>query len=73
MPKQREQRQELASKGHQELTLMLAAAREELRSLRFRIASNQHKDIREVRDVRKRIARILTILSHRPRKPEIKQ
>jgi len=52
---------------------MLAAAREELRSLRFRIASNQHKDIREVRDVRKRIARILTILSHRPRKSTIKQ
>lgn len=72
MPKQREQRQELAAKGAKELTTMLATAREELRSLRFRVASNQHKDIREVRDARKRIARILTILSHHPNTPATK-
>lgn len=65
MPKTREQLKELTMKKPAELATLLAASREELRDLRFRVASDQHKDIREIRDIRKRIARILTIQKHR--------
>ena len=71
MAKFREQFQELKAKGPVELKKLLASSREELRDLRFRIASDQHKDIRELREVRKRIARILTILK-RPA-PQLKE
>lgn len=66
MPKQKEQLQDLRTKGAVELSKLLKASREELRDLRFKVASDQHKDIRELRDVRKRIARIITILKHMP-------
>ncbi len=69
MPKSREQLKELTMKKPAELASMLAASREELRDLRFRVASDQHKDIREIRDIRKRIARILTIQKHRGSMP----
>lgn len=65
MPKSREQLKELTMKKPAELEALLAASREELRDLRFRVASDQHKDIREVRDIRTRIARILTIKKQR--------
>lgn len=66
MPKLKDQLQELKSKGAVELGKMLKASREELRDLRFKVASDQHKDIRELRDIRKRIARIMTILKTTP-------
>lgn len=66
MPKLKDQLQELKSKGAVELGTMLKASREELRDLRFKVASDQHKDIRELRDIRKRIARIMTILKTIP-------
>lgn len=61
MTKHRDERNELRLKGPSELQKMLAAAREELRDLRFRVAADQHKDIREIRSLRRRIARILTV------------
>lgn len=64
MPKTREQLKALRAKGAVELQKLLASSREELRDLRFRVMSNQHKDIRDLREVRKRIAKILTILAH---------
>lgn len=39
----------------------LARLRERLRDLRFRISQNQEKKVREVRAVRRAIARILTL------------
>lgn len=69
MPKIRDQRNELRMKGATELKKMLTASREELRSLRFRVAADQHKDIREIREMRRRIAHILTLL-RQPSKKE---
>lgn len=66
MPKRKELIQELKLKGAVELGKMLKASREELRELRFKVASDQHKDIRELRDIRKRIARIMTLLQRAP-------
>ncbi len=71
MTKHRDERNELRMKGPSELQKMLAAAREELRDLRFRVAADQHKDIREIRSLRRRIARILTVLQ--PSAPRQKQ
>lgn len=43
----------------------LAHLREELRDLRFRVSQNQHKDVRDVREKRKDIARIMSELNTR--------
>jgi ribosomal protein L29 len=72
MAKLKDQLQELKSKGAVELGKMLKASREELRDLRFKVASDQHKDIRELRDIRKRIARIMTLLQRAPAPAEKK-
>jgi len=66
MAKRKELIRELKLKGSVELGRMLKASREELRDLRFKVASDQHKDIRELRDIRKKIARVMTILKRAP-------
>jgi len=53
---------ELQQKTDQELRSLLAEARERLRDLRFRVAQDTHKDVREIREVRTAIARMLTLL-----------
>lgn len=55
--------QHLTGKSEGELQRMLKAEREKLRDLRFRISGGQLKDVRELRVVRKTIARILTALN----------
>ncbi|MBI4093271.1 MAG: 50S ribosomal protein L29 [Candidatus Kerfeldbacteria bacterium] len=70
----RDQRNELKSKGVPELQKLLLSSREEHRDLRFRISAKQHKDIRDLREVRHRIARILTLLkSRRGRQASVSQ
>ncbi|MBI4425978.1 MAG: 50S ribosomal protein L29 [Candidatus Kerfeldbacteria bacterium] len=64
MPKRRDQLNELRHHGRPELQRLLAASREALRDLRFRVAANQHKDVREIRELRARIARIQTFMKH---------
>lgn len=54
---------ELQKKKESELHKLLAESRDALRDLRFRVASKQLKDIREVRIVKKTIAKILTLLN----------
>ncbi len=56
---------EFTSKETTELVRELAAAREKLRDLRFRTSQGQHKDVREIRELRKRIARFETLLVKR--------
>lgn len=53
---------DLKAKSVPELRAQLATERETLRDLRFKIASDQHKDVRAIRKARKTIARILTLL-----------
>lgn len=54
---------ELKEKKETELRKLLAEDREKLRDLRFRISQAQMKDVREIRALRLRIARILAALN----------
>lgn len=53
---------ELRGKSDDELKKLLAETRERLRSLRFNVSTSQESHVRDVRDVKKTIARILTLL-----------
>ena len=53
---------ELKEKSPAELNRLLKAGREKLRDLRFRVASKQLKNVREVREEKKTLARIETLL-----------
>lgn len=53
---------ELRQKTKSELQKTLQDSREKLRQLRFDLAAGKVKDIREIRRVKKDIARMLTIL-----------
>jgi len=61
--KLKEELKDLKAKSATELAKLLAASREKMRDLNFKIAQNQNKDVRETRVVRKNIARILTVLN----------
>lgn len=53
---------ELKQKNEIELKKLLADSREKLRDLRFRVASRQLKDVRQIRKIKKTIAKVLTLL-----------
>lgn len=53
--------QELRKKSKSEIEQLLKENREKLRQLRFDLAFNRLKNVREIRKVKKEIARILTI------------
>lgn len=54
---------ELANKNEADLQKLLTQKRDELRELRFKASNGQLKQVREMRVVRKHIARILTALN----------
>lgn len=54
--------QELRQKSTGEMQKMLQSKRERLRQLNFDLASGKVKNVREVRKIKKDIARILTLL-----------
>lgn len=51
---------ELKQKSPVELQRLLQAKREQLRDRRFKVAQGQHKDVRELRELKHDIARLLT-------------
>jgi len=53
---------ELEKKGEVELQTILAQSRDKVRDLRFKTASKQLKNVREIRQVRATIARTLMLL-----------
>jgi len=53
---------ELRQKSKEELKKLLQDSRERLRQLRFDLAAGKVKNVRELRKIKKDIARILTIL-----------
>lgn len=53
---------ELRQRSKDELQKILADGREKLRQLRFDLASGKVKNVREIRKIKKDIARILTLL-----------
>jgi len=56
--------QELKNKPVPELHKLLRESREKLRLLKFDLAAGKVKDIREIRSLRKDIARIQTFISN---------
>ncbi len=56
---------ELRQKPRTELKETLERNREKLRRFRFDLASGKIKNVREIRMVKKDIARILTIINHK--------
>ena len=55
--------QEINQKNEKELDLLLKEKRERLRSLRFDLVGGKVKNVREVRSIRKDIAKIMTLLN----------
>lgn len=56
---------QLRKKQKSDLEEMLSDLQERLRKLRFNLASGKVKNIREIRSLKKDIARILTILEEK--------
>ncbi|MCX7778984.1 MAG: 50S ribosomal protein L29 [Patescibacteria group bacterium] len=54
---------ELQQKTKEELKKILSEQRDKLRSLRFDVVLKKIKNVREIRKIKKNIARILTILN----------
>lgn len=52
---------ELRGKSAGELEKLLAEQREKLRSLRFNVSTAQESHVRELREAKKTVARILTL------------
>lgn len=53
---------ELRQKSKEELQKLLEDNREKLRQLRFDLVAGKVKNVREIRQIKKEIARILTLL-----------
>lgn len=53
---------ELKQKSEKELERLLLSDREKLRQLKFDLSAGKVKNVREIRKIKKDIARILTIL-----------
>lgn len=53
---------ELQHKSEPELQRLLASLRDQLRDRRFKVAAGQHKDVRDLRSLKRDIARLLTRL-----------
>jgi large subunit ribosomal protein L29 len=60
--KLKEELKELKLKSVSDLQKLLASSREKLRDLNFKVSQNQLKNVREIRIIKKNIARILTLL-----------
>lgn len=56
---------EIREKNLKELVKILAEKRENLRDIRFKIASNQYKNIKEISLLKKDIAKILTVFKEK--------
>ena len=56
---------DIRKKDEKELNKMLAQERNELRELRFKVASKQVKNYKEIKDRRKNISRIKTVMNEK--------
>ena len=63
--KTKEYREDLRSKNVDELNAELVAAKKELFNLRFQNATNQLDNTSRIKDVRKNIARIQTVIAQK--------
>lgn len=58
---------ELKEKSTQEMEKLLRETRESLRGMRFGVSTGQETRVRSLRNARKTIARILTLLKNAPK------
>jgi len=56
---------ELRQKSKEELVKLVREEREKLRNLRFDLASGKVKNVREIRKIKKDIARALTLIKEK--------
>lgn len=63
--------QELREKTDAELNRMLAELRSSLQEKRFQVASRQLTSVREIRDQKRTVARILTLQRERQNKSDV--
>mgnify|MGYP001125022654 CR=1 FL=1 len=56
---------ELKQKTKEELQKLVTEKKEKLRQLRFDLVSGKVKNVREIRNLKKEIARILTLLNQK--------
>ena len=56
---------ELKNKSDKELGAMLVKAKEDLQTLKFKVAGRQHKNVREIRVQKQLVAHILTLQKQR--------
>jgi len=70
MSKRTEKLREFLKMSRKELELALAEKREKLRALRFNLAAGKVKNVREIREIKKDIARILTLLRKKALNPK---
>lgn len=61
---------ELKEKTGPELEKLLVELRDKLRAARFKVASKQLADVREIREMKKTVARILTLRSAAAKEPK---
>ena len=66
--KSKDQFKELSLKSVSELHRLLAEKREQQRDLKFKASQNQLKEVRKMRETRKAIAKILTLLKNKSKK-----
>jgi len=70
--KAKEELKDLKIKSLAELQKFLNSNREKLRELRFKSSQNQLKNIREIRYLRKKIAKILTLINQKRQEQKAK-
>jgi large subunit ribosomal protein L29 len=63
--KAKEELKELKTKPVAELQKILTQARDKVRELKFKATQNQLKNIREIRVLKKKIAKILTFIKQK--------
>lgn len=63
---------ELRQKSDKELVELIAQIRESLRNFRFELAADAVKDVRDIREAKKTLARVLTIQTERALKAPAK-
>jgi ribosomal protein L29 len=63
--KAKEELKELKLKSAADLQKLLNSNREKLRELKFKVSQNQLKNIREIRSLRKKTAKVLTLINQK--------
>jgi len=63
--KAKEELKELKLKSATELHKLLNSGREKLRELRFKASQNQLKNVREIRSIKKKVAKIMTLIKQK--------